>query len=91
MVDIKRKTVDALVSLGLTLPDNSSIELCVVSDAGRPVCHRFSVRGGAVHHSESHSHDFVQSGQGNLSSVSLESPGGTGPLPEDRGRIRWSE
>jgi len=63
---IEQKTADALRVLGRTLPDHSSIELCLMTEAGRPVCHRFSVRGGVVHHSGSHSDDFVRGGEGPL-------------------------
>ena len=65
-MDISRKTARELSRLGETLPENSNIELCLVDEAGRRVCHRFSVHDGVVHHQESHSADFVRSGKGPL-------------------------
>ncbi len=66
-MNMSDRTIRALKDLGLSLPDQSNIELCILDQRGQRACHKFRVVGGVVHHSESHSHDFVT--------------GGTGPLP----------
>jgi hypothetical protein len=63
---IPAKTMSELRALGATLPEYSSIELCLPGEGGKRVCHRFGVVGGVLHHHESHSADFVTAGKGPL-------------------------
>lgn len=67
-MNISRKTMKVLNNLGATLPDYSNIELCLMDENGRRVCHKFGVLDGVVHHHESHSAEFVRAGTGPLPS-----------------------
>jgi len=65
-MNMSKKTMKILLELGETLPDYSNIELCLLGEGGKRVCHKFGVLGGVVHHHESHSADFVKAGMGPL-------------------------
>lgn len=65
-MNMSARTIRALKDLGQSLPDHSNIELCVLDRRGQRECHKFRVVDGVVHHSESHSHDFVTVGTGPL-------------------------
>ena len=65
-MNMSPETLRALRELGKTLPTNSSVDVCVLDERGRGVCHKFRVVDGVMHHGGSHSHEFVLSGQGEL-------------------------
>ena len=65
-MELPKSTIQALKTLGRTLPSHSHIEICTREKDERNVCHRFTVTEGVVHHSGSHSADFVKHASGKL-------------------------
>jgi len=63
---IEGQLLGALQELGRSLPEHTSLQMCVPEGDGSHVCHSFRVSGGRIHHSGSHSDEFVESGSGAL-------------------------